>query len=278
MSDPLVSVIIPTYNRLNSLREAVKSVLKQTYRNVELIVVDDCSDDGTQEWCESEKQILYHRMEQRSYPSISRNRGVETSEGEYVAFLDSDDSWKKKKLGKQVQFFSENPGIRICHTDEQWVRNGKKVNEGKRHRKEGGDIFKRSLELCLISPSAVIMEASLYMEFGGFDEELEVGEDYHLWLRITDREHIGFIPEKLTIKNGGHDDQLSAKYGQIEIFRINALEKVIEEGNLTEEHMRQALEVYREKCRVYAIGCRKRGRLEEAVLFEKKAGLPGSNQ
>jgi len=262
---PLVSVIIPTHNRRAMLREAVDSVQAQTFTDYELIVVDDCSDDGTEEEFSGFPGLRYIRLSRRSFPSGARNRGAAEARGRYIAFLDSDDLWKKEKLEKQVAFFRSHPGIRICHTDEQWIRYGRPVTERKKHRKAGGRIFSRCLHLCLISPSAVCMEKGLFEEHGGFDESLEVGEDYHLWLKITAREEVGFIPEKLTVKRGGHADQLSRKYGQVEIFRIRALERVLEEKNLLSPgQRREAAAVLAGKYRIYARGCARRGRTGEA--------------
>lgn len=276
MQIPLVSVIIPTWNRCALLAEAVASVRAQTFTGYELIVVDDGSDDGTAECFGGDPALQYIRLDRRSFPSAARNRGVAASRGRYVAFLDSDDLWVPEKLARQAAFFEANSSIAICHTDEQWVRNGKKVNQRQRHAKAGGDIFARSLELCLISPSAVIMTRALYDRYGGFDETLEVGEDYHLWLRITANETVGFIPEPLTVKRGGHADQLSAKYGQIEIFRIAALEKLLAGNRWSSAQTAQARQMLRHKCRVYAQGCAKRGRAEEADRYFKRADELGS--
>lgn len=268
---PLMSVIIPTYNRLNMLQEAVQSVREQIFRDFELIIVDDCSQDGIRKHFSTFPDIRYIRLEKRAMPSGARNRGAEAAQGHYLAFLDSDDLWEKEKLTKQAEFFRHHPDIRICHTDEQWVRLGKKVNQRKKHRKSGGILFSRCLERCLISPSAVCMEKSLLKEYGGFDESIEVAEDYHLWLKITAGESIGFIPEKLTVKRGGHGDQLSSKYGQIEIFRIRALEKVIEGPWFTDVQKREAERVLAEKYRIYAQGCINRGKEEEGRDYMVKA-------
>jgi len=269
---PLVSVIIPTYNRYAFLQEAVESVRSQTFSDFEIIIVDDCSEDGTEEAFSGCADIRYVRLEERGFPSGARNRGAEAAQGGYIAFLDSDDLWNREKLEKQMEFFREHPGIRICHTDEQWIRNGRKVNQRKKHEKCGGYIFSRCLERCIISPSAVCMEKRLFREYGGFDETIEVAEDYHLWLRVTAREKIGFIPEKLTVKRGGHEDQLSAKYGQIEIFRIQALEKVLEGSVLSSSQKEEAAAELAKKYRIYAQGCFKRGKEKEGREYEEKAG------
>jgi hypothetical protein len=145
------------------------------------------------------------------------------------------------------------------------------VNQRKKHAKSGGRIFKQCLDRCLISPSSVFMEKSLFEEYNGFDESIEVGEDYELWLRLTAHEEIGFIPEKLTIKRGGHEDQLSRKYGHIEVFRIRGIENALNKGGLTEKQKTAALKVLKEKCLIYANGCEKRGRKDEAEEYLKKA-------
>jgi len=223
VSHPLVSVIIPTYNRKGTLIEAIASVLDGSFCDYELIVVDDGSTDGTSEAvAELEEPIRYHHQS-NSGVSNSRNTGVEISGGKYIAFLDSDDLWEKTKLEVQVDFLQNNAEFRICHTDEIWIRNGARINQRDRHRKFPGDIFEKCLPLCIISPSSVLMERSLFDELGGFDETLPVCEDYDLWLRMTLRYRVGFVRDPLVIKRGGHPDQLSKAYWGMDRFRICAL-------------------------------------------------------
>ncbi|MBU0650624.1 glycosyltransferase, partial [bacterium] len=128
--------------------------------------------------------MSYH-YQKNSGVSSARNKGILLSKGKYLAFLDSDDEWKKNKLKKQIEFFKENPALKICQTDEEWIRNGKWINQKKIHQKKSGWIFEPSLELCLISPSSVIIHKDIFDHIGLFDETLMACEDYDLWLRIT---------------------------------------------------------------------------------------------
>ena len=260
-----VSVVIPTYNRAWVLEEAIQSVLGQTYRDFELIVVDDGSTDSTEDILARYPGIIVVRQENKGV-SAARNAGVRISSGRYLAFLDSDDLWLPEKLEKQVKFFQENPSTLICQTEEIWIRKGVRVNPGKRHLKASGMIFERSLELCLVSPSAVMMSRKLFDETGGFDENLPACEDYDLWLRITHKHPVHLIKEALVIKRGGHEDQLSRSPG-LDRYRIISLVKIIESGVLTKDQHESAVRTLRKKCQIYASGCEKRGRIEEATFF-----------
>ena len=276
--DTRISAIIPTYNRLPLLREAVFSVLDQTHPPLELIVADDGSDDGTREYCtntlaEYPDSFRYLQLSRCGMPGKVRNAGAELACGEYLAFLDSDDLWKPEKLARQVAYFQEHPEIRICHTREIWQRGEKTVSQaGQKHRRSG-NIFPDALKKCILGPSTVLMRRELFEQLGGFREDLEIAEDYELWLRITAGYPIGYLDEPLVIKRGGHADQLSEKYGQIEIFRINALLLNLEEGTFRGEQRELAARELVRKCRIYARGCEKRGKGEEARRYREIAQL-----
>ncbi|MEE4112496.1 MAG: glycosyltransferase, partial [Desulfobacteraceae bacterium] len=204
-----VSAVLPTYNRAWILQQSVESVLGQDYANLELIVVDDGSTDGTNRLLSRfGDRITVIRQANRGV-SAARNAGIRSSTGELIALLDSDDTWLPGKVAAQVAFFSDHPDSLACQTEEIWMRNGVRVNPGKRHRKEAGMIFERSLALCLVSPSAVMVRKSLLDQVGLFDESLPACEDYDLWLRIAWKHPIHLIDRPLIIKRGGHDDQLS---------------------------------------------------------------------
>ena len=128
-----------------------------------------------------------------------------------------------------------------------------------------------SLALSLVSPWAVMMRRELLQEMGGFDESLPACEDYDLWLRVSLRYPIHLIDEALVIKRGGHDDQLSGAPG-LDRYRIQSLKKILGRESLTDDQFRAANAMLREKCRIYAAGCRKRGKIEEAQACETLAG------
>ncbi|MGE4092185.1 MAG: glycosyltransferase family 2 protein, partial [Candidatus Binatia bacterium] len=224
---PTVSVIIPTYNRKELAREAIASVLAQSCRDWELMVVDDGSDDGTAEVVKEFPEVRYVWQPNRGV-SAARNHGVALSTGEFIAFLDSDDLWQPRKLEVQLSFFARQPEAQICQTEELWLRNGVRVNPHNKHRKTGGDIFARSLELCLISPSAVMLRRELFARLGGFDEQLPACEDYDLWLRLTSTVPVPLIETPLVIKRGGHADQLSRQFWGMDRFRVTSLCKLLD--------------------------------------------------
>jgi glycosyltransferase involved in cell wall biosynthesis len=273
MNRPRVSVIIPVFNRGGFLAEAVASVMEGSYRDFEVIVVDDGSTDDTASSLGSYGAgVRYHYQENRG-PASARNAGVALAMGEYIAFLDSDDLWAKEKLETQVDYLDSHPDIRTCHTGEVWIKNGKRLNQSKRHVKCGGDIFERCLPLCIISPSSILMERSLFDELGGFDEDLPVCEDYDLWLRMTLSCPVGFIDEPLVVKRGGHPDQLSRAFWGMDRFRIKSLSGLILRGEVEGERRGAVLAEIARKCRIVAGGARKRGREEEARGYELLPGM-----
>lgn len=263
---PRVSVIIPTFNRGWILREAINSVLKQDYQHVELIVVDDGSTDNTSDILNDYKGEIVVIRQKNSGVSAARNRGIRTATGSYVAFLDSDDCWLPGKLMSQMAFFNSHPDATICQTEEIWIRNGVRVNPKKRHKKPSGMIFEKSLALCLVSPSAVVMKKSLFEMVGTFDESLPACEDYDLWLRISHQYPIYLISDPLIIKHGGHADQLSRMPG-LDKFRIQSIQKIMTSGDLDAKQYDAALKTFCQKCAVYAQGCRRRGRDKEAEYY-----------
>lgn len=233
----LVSVIIPTYNRNWCIKRAIDSVLGQDYPYIEVIIVDDGSSDETldtiYQYLENEKVYLLHTPHRGV--SAARNKGIAKARGQWICFLDSDDEWLSHKISSQMDFAHNNPLYKIIHGEEIWVRNGKRVNPKLRHRKGGGNQFERSLELCVISPSTVMIHRDLFEKVGMFDEEMIVCEDYDLWLRITLHYPVGFINDPLIVKYGGHEDQLSHQYKAMDFYRVKALRKLLDYEFLDEK-------------------------------------------
>lgn len=263
---PQVSVIITTYNRAAMVTEAVKSVLAQEMKDFELIVIDDGSTDETEERLSIYGSRLKYYQQENAGVSSARNRGLESARAPLVAFLDSDDLWLPAKLQVQHKYMMEHPEVHICQTEEIWWRNGRQVNPKRHHRKPSGDIFRRSLDLCLVSPSAVMMRRELFEKVGYFDEELPAAEDYDLWLRVSVEYQVPLLPDPVVIKRGGHSDQLSAISG-IDRYRIKALEKLLQSDRLSGEQYKWTWQALRRKCEIYGQGCLKRGRVREGERY-----------
>jgi glycosyltransferase involved in cell wall biosynthesis len=272
---PLVSVIIPTYNRADLVQEALASVKAQTFRDFEIVVVDDGGTDGTYEALANGRELRVLRHPHRRGVAAARDLGVATARGEWLAFLDSDDLWLPDKLARQILLLEGQPELLICQTDETWVRRGVRVNKPAAHRKVAGRIFLPSLSRCMISPSAVMLHRRLLQDHGAFDATLPAAEDYDLWLRLTWRYEVGLVDEPLVIKRGGHPDQLSRQWG-IDRFRIRALVKLLADPDLPETYAREARQMLAAKCAIYAQGCDKRGRQTEAAWYGNLSRTAGS--
>ncbi len=262
-----ISVIIPTYNRAHLLARAVRSVLNQSLSAQEIIVVDDGSTDNTAEVMTQQFPQCVYIQQSNKGVSAARNRGIDAAEGEWLAFLDSDDEWLENKLQRQHDVLQQHPNIKICHTEEIWIRNGKRVNQMKKHAKSGGSIFLNCLPLCVISPSSVIIHRSLFDEIGNFDEQLPACEDYDLWLRICANHEVAFVEQPQIKKYGGHDDQLSKRHWGMDRFRITALKKIIGSNKLNSIDRTAATQTLISKAYILAQGAKKRGKDQEAEYY-----------
>ena len=263
MKNDFITVVIPTYNRVTFLKDAIDSVLAQTFLDFELIVVDDGSTDNTPKLLSSYGDKIRVITQANQGPSAARNRGIEAAESEWIAFLDSDDVWKPDKLKKQVQFITDNPDTKICQTEEVWVRNGKRVNPRNKHEMHSGWIYEQCLPLCIVSPSSVMIHQDVFEKTGLFDETMLACEDYDLWLRIAPHYPICLVREKLIVKQGGHADQQSQTIAALDCLRIKAMVKALESGKLNESQYEATLLELNKKCLVYGNGCIKRGKKEE---------------
>lgn len=262
-----ISVIIPTYNRCDLLKRAINSVIKQTITPKEIIIVDNGSTDQTYQMVSSLFPEINYFIEKKRGVSAARNKGILESKSKWIAFLDSDDAWKPTKLEKQMEFSIFNQDkYRIIHTDETWYRNKKFLNQLKKHKKSGGNIFKNSLQLCCISPSSVVLKKQIFDDYGLFDENLEVCEDYDMWIRITSKEEVGFLDSPLVLKYGGHSDQLSKKFWGMDRFRIKSLEKNLKNEHFSKSQKINVLDTLIEKLTIVSDGALKRGNKE---IFKK---------
>lgn len=268
---PLVSVIIPVYNRKELVVRAIRSVLAQTWTDFELIAVDDASQDGTSERIQGEfgEQVRLLVRQQNGGVSAARNSGVSVAGGEWVAFLDADDEWLPEKLEKQLLALRAS-GLAICHTDEIWIRDGVRVNPPKQYRKQGGDIFARALQVCCMCPSSLVIDRDLLMNVGMFDEGLPVCEDYDLFLRLTAHHQVAYVDDRLVVKYGGHPDQLSRAFPALDRFRVYALDKLLGElAELEAQRREAARQTLLGKARIVLGGARKRNNRELSEMMER---------
>lgn len=268
---PFFSVIIPTYNRQHLFEIALNSVLNQTYKDFEVIIVDDGSTDQTSEVIRNlvDTRIKYLYQENRGV-SHARNRGLEISNGKFMAFLDSDDRWVPQKLHIVNELIKQHPQVSIFHTDEIWYKGGRLLNQKKKHKKPSGYVYLKALPQCCIGMSTSVVKREVLENIGLFDESLPACEDYDFWLRATHSFEVKLINEKLTIKDGGRKDQLSSQWG-LDKHRIKALEKMLCSKSLNEEEYKCTLGELLKKCQIYASGAGKRGRMKEANLYNELA-------
>ncbi len=262
-----IAVIIPVHNRTVLLRRALDSVMAQSIKPAEICVVDDGSDKSVVDVLGRDYPLVKFLRQKNLGVSAARNAGVAATSSPWLAFLDSDDEWLPDKLARQVEQLNVNPDFNLVHCDEIWIRNGRRVNPMKKHSKSGGDIFTRCLSRCVISPSAVLMRRKLFTELDGFDEALPACEDYDLWLRICCSHPVLFVDEPLLKKYGGHSDQLSRQYWGMDRFRVQALVKLLESGQINSRQAQLARAMLIEKSHILAMGARKRGNTSRAQYF-----------
>ena len=266
-----ISVVIPTLNRINTLQRALDSVINQTYKPAEIIVVDNGSSDGTLKFLREQYPKITILTENKIGVSSARNKGIKKSINQWIALLDSDDAWHPRKLEIQTSMLdSALKEYNLIHTDEVWFRNNKHINQMKKHKKQGGYIFERCLSLCCISPSSVLFKKNILDKVGLFDESLPVCEDYDMWLKICSSEEVLFSQDKLTYKYGGHKDQLSKSYWGMDRFRIKSIENIIKNFDLTYKQKKQAKKELIKKLKIIINGAFKRNNLSIVNEFSSK--------
>ena len=266
-----ISVVIPTLNRINTLQRALDSVINQTYKPAEIIVVDNGSSDGTLKFLREQYSKITILTENKIGVSSARNKGIKKSINQWIALLDSDDAWHPRKLEIQTSMLdSALKEYNLIHTDEVWFRNNKHINQMKKHKKQGGYIFERCLSLCCISPSSVLFKKNILDKVGLFDESLPVCEDYDMWLKICSSEEVLFAQDKLTYKYGGHKDQLSKSYWGMDRFRIKSIENIIKNFDLTYKQKKQAKKELIKKLKIIINGAFKRNNLSIVNEFSTK--------
>ncbi|NOT83601.1 MAG: glycosyltransferase family 2 protein [Methylococcaceae bacterium] len=263
-----ISVIIPTYNRCEYLQRALQSVISQTAPAFEIIVVDDGSDDGTTTMLAKQFPQISCHYQPNSGISAARNLGIQQATGDWLAFLDADDTWHPQKLQLQSAALAAAPDYRISHTDEVWIRKGVQVNPPQKYAKQGGWMFEYCLNLCALSPSTVMIHREVFNVVGLFDTDLPACEDYDLWLRICAIYPVLLLNQKLSTKYGGHADQLSATVQGLDQYRVQALLKIINSRSLNAENLQAALKILISKAGIFRQGAAKRGKWAEAQYYQ----------
>lgn len=268
----MISVIIPSYNRASFLFEAIQSVLNQEYfhrspfLSFEFLVIDDGSTDNTREVVESFGNKVTYYFQKHKGVSAARNRGLELARGDYIAFLDSDDLWKREKVSLQMSFMKAFPKAKVCYTEETWIRKGVMVNPKTKHKKYSGWIFDKVLPLCLLSLSSALFRNEVFEDVGNFDEAFPACEDYDFGIRLSYRYPVYLLTKPLIIKRGGHPDQLSGKYWGMDRFRIQALEKAMQLDLSPHQESLVRQEIVK-KCQIMVKGFEKRDKEADAQKY-----------
>jgi glycosyltransferase involved in cell wall biosynthesis len=225
---PRVSVVIPTYNSAASLREAIESVLGQTYLDFEVIVIDDGSTDDTERVVRSFGDRVCYVSQRNSGAGAARNQGIRTSRGSYVAFLDSDDLWVPSKLEDQIPLLDRDPEIGLVYSDWAVVaEQGEDVPSYLRNLPAAsGYVFDGLVQCGFILTSGTVVRRSCLDEVGYFDETLSIAQDYDLWLRICYRWKVELVNKPLAIKRN-RDGNLSSNLPKTAAERIMLFEKAL---------------------------------------------------
>ncbi len=263
-----ISVVIPSYNRRHTLQRALQSVLEQRSPVDEIILVDDGSSDDSAAMVTREFPQVRLLRQPNQGVSAARNRGIQAAQYEWIALLDSDDSWMPHKIESMRAAATQHPGYVLYHSDEIWIRRGVRVNPMQKHRKSGGWIFTQCLPLCAISPSATLLQKSVLQDLGLFDENLPACEDYDLWLRLCHRYPVHYIDEPLITKYGGHDDQLSQQHPVMDRFRVRALHRLLDTADLNSDDFDAAHGILLNKLEILLMGAHKHGNLALVEEFE----------
>lgn len=278
-----IDIIIPTFNRSYTLNRALLSVKKQKFQDFQLWVVDDGSTDDTQtllkNWQKHFHEGQMHILQNESNQGVSaaRNQGIMAGKAPWVAFLDSDDEWLPNKLQQQMDWSKHHPEHLLIHTEEIWIRNGRRVNQKKKHTKKGGRIFSHNLDMCRISPSSAIIQRSFLTSIGLFREDFPVCEDYELWLRLCAQTDTGFIKTPLIIKYGGHEGQLSGQYKAMDEWRVRALSTHLNNPFITRPEQEKLIEVLIHKCQILLKGYQKHSNFKHEIeiktVYQKALNL-----
>ena len=267
---PTVSVIIHTYNNEKFIVETIESVLNQTYKDYEIIVVDDGSVDGTHDALLPYMQkIRYHYKENGGIAS-AKNTGIRLSQTEFIAFLDHDDLWVPDKLKLQMECFNGNPQVGLVYAKYTSFRDGKELRT-KPEKGYSGWIFKELLSKSFIQTSTVMVKKECLDAVGPYDESFSLGDEYDMFLRISKKFQCGFIDKGLT-KYRVHDANASKNDFLFDKENLGVYKKIY--NNFTDLNGEEK-KILRKRIAGYSMkvaeGLYRLGKLEESKKYQKEA-------
>jgi len=235
---PEVSVIIPTYNSARYLKEAVDSVLAQSFEDFEVIVVDDGSTDDTETVMRQYQSRVRHIMQSNAGVSAARNRGIEESHGRYIAFLDADDVWHAQKLERQLTALAEHPECRACYSAFEVANQNLITFDIRRSSRRGPTLVDLLLRGNVIgTPSTVLCERVLFEGSGKFDPEMSQCADWDMWVRLAQHTEFLYLEQPL-VTYRQHDRNMSRNATLLESDSLRVLEKAFEKGDLSPRQRR----------------------------------------
>lgn len=216
-ANPLVSVVIPTYNRAQYIAETIESVLDQTYEPIETIVIDDGSTDNTSEVVAAYADRIHYVRQANSERGASRNHGLRLARGEYIAFLDSDDLWLPHKAEEGVRYLETHPDVGLLYSDAIQIDSEGRELRRLRARGPSGRITERLLERNFVSMGTHLARTSLVRGIGGFREERQLSgsEDWEMWVRLSLRTDFTYSP-KPTAKLRTHAENTMGDAGAMQ--------------------------------------------------------------
>ncbi len=227
MDQPLVSVIIPTFNRDTFLRQAIESVTKQTYHNIEICVVDDGSEENYAEAICADYDNCQYFYKENGGLSSARNYGIQKARGDFIAFLDDDDFWKADKIEKQLAAFRANTEVDLVHSSVEVVdKNGKPTGKvlgasPAKSSKRSGKVFWNAIGTWVVKSPTPLIKREVFTTDLLFDESIKVGEDVDFYQRFFYRHKVKYLAEPLAYyRDFGDDGRLSQqrkKYIGIEL-------------------------------------------------------------
>ncbi len=224
----LVSVVIPTYNRGDTIKKSIDSVLAQIYKNLEVIVVDDGSTDNTQDVVESyvDPKVRYVKLPKNRGANVARNTGIKRAKGEFIAFLDSDDRWEPEKISKQMEVYensSDDIKVVYCGEDMQSDKGNRFYMPEKWVNPKEGDVFRPLLRGNFVGTVSLLVKKECFEEVGYFDEELPRAQDWDMALRLAKEFKFKLVDEPLVTVYYSQDS-ISSDYEAL----ANALEKLFD--------------------------------------------------